>query len=184
MPRSTELAHLLIRPRLQPGDCAIDATLGNGHDAIFLARLVGEAGRVWAFDPQPAAHAAAMGEFKAQGMDPGRVTFLQAGHETMAEHVTDGIHAIMFNLGYLPGGDKSYTTRTPTTLTALHAAVGLLARGGVLTVVAYPGHAGGDEEGVAAAALLAELPTPWKVYRYESLNAKRPAPYLLVAERE
>ena len=183
MLRSTELAHLLIRQRLQPGDCAIDATLGNGHDAIFLAQLVGGSGRVWAFDPQPAAHAAAKAEFTTQGLDAGRVTFLEAGHETMAEHVSSGVQVIMFNLGYLPGGDKSYTTRTPTTLAALHAGVALLALGGVLTVVAYPGHAGGDEEGEAVASMLAELPAPWKVYRYQSLNARRPAPYLLVAER-
>ena len=183
MPRSTELAHLLIRRRLQPGDSAVDATLGNGHDTLFLAQLVGESGRVWAFDPQPEAHAAAKVEFAAQGVDPGRVTFLEAGHETMAAHLTGSVQVIMFNLGYLPGGDKSYTTRTPTTLAALQAAVGLLASGGLLTVVAYPGHAGGDEEGEAVAAMLAELPTPWKVYRYQSLNARRPAPYLLVAER-
>jgi len=183
MPRSTELAHLLIRQHLQPGDSAVDATLGNGHDAVFLAQLVGESGRVWAFDPQPAAHAAAKAEFAAQGVDPGRVTFLEAGHETMAAHLTGSVQVIMFNLGYLPGGDKSYITRTPTTLAALQAAVGLLAPGGLLTVVAYPAHAGGDEEGEAVAAMLAELPTPWKVYRYQSLNARRPAPYLLVAER-
>ena len=183
MPRATELAHLLIRPRLRPGDSAIDATLGNGHDAIFLSQLVGESGRVWAFDPQPAAHAAAMAEFAVQGMDAGRVTFHQSGHESMAEHVTSGVQAIMFNLGYLPGGDKSYTTRTPTTLAALHAAILLLSPGGMLTVVAYPGHVGGEEEGGAVASMLAGLPAPWKVYRYEALNARRPAPYLLAAER-
>ena len=146
MPRSTELAHLLIRQRLRPGDRAIDATLGNGHDALFLAQLVGEHGRVWAFDPQPAAHAAAKAEFAAQGVDQGRVTFLEMGHETMAAHLTGSVQAIMFNLGYLPGGDASIITQPTSTDRALRDAYDNLRPGGRLICVAYTGHPGGPEE--------------------------------------
>jgi hypothetical protein len=52
----------------------------------------------------------------------------------------------MFNLGYLPGGDKSVITLTESTLTALTIASRILARDGILTVLAYPGHPGGDSE--------------------------------------
>ena len=185
MLRATDLAHLLIRQHLQPGDRAVDATLGNGHDAIFLTRLVGTHGRVLAFDPQPAAHEAARREFARQGVDAGPVTFLCCGHEEMSAQVGPGpVAAVMFNLGYLPGGDRHFTTQTATTLTALEAAITLLESGGMLTVIAYPGHPGGAEEGLAVAALLAALPAPWKVFRHECLNARAPAPYLLVALRE
>ena len=37
---------------LRPGDVAVDATMGNGKDTQFLCELVGETGRVYAFDVQ------------------------------------------------------------------------------------------------------------------------------------
>jgi hypothetical protein len=56
------------------------------------------------------------------------------------------IKAIMFNLGYLPGGDKTIITYTDSTISALNNACYLLSNDGVMTVIAYPGHPGGDEE--------------------------------------
>ena len=53
----------------------------------------------------------------------------------------------MFNLGYLPGGDKSVTTLRTTTLEAIRKAVDKLTVGGVLTVTIYPGHPEGKIEG-------------------------------------
>lgn len=183
MLRATALAHTLIRQRLRPGDWAIDATLGKGQDAICLAECVGMAGRVFAFDPQAAAQAAARRAFAAQGVDASMVTFCPCGHETMATYVDPGtVRAVMFNLGYLPGGDQAYRTQTGTTLRALQVALTRMQLGGMLTVIVYPGHPGGAEEGAAVVALLATLPAPWKIYRYEALNTKLPAPALLVAE--
>jgi hypothetical protein len=79
-----------------------------------------------------------------------RVSLIQACHADMAEHIPDSLHgrisAIMFNLGYLPGGDKTIITQTDSTLKALNAAIGLLSPSGLLTVLAYPGHQGGDQE--------------------------------------
>ncbi|PID81943.1 hypothetical protein CSB20_00400, partial [bacterium DOLZORAL124_64_63] len=48
----TAQAHLLVRDHITPGDTAIDATLGNGHDTLFLARCVGKTGTVIGFDVQ------------------------------------------------------------------------------------------------------------------------------------
>jgi hypothetical protein len=56
------------------------------------------------------------------------------------------VAAITFNLGYLPGGDKSVVTQTTTTRMALRLSMDLLRPGGILVVVAYRGHTGGPEE--------------------------------------
>ena len=77
------------------------------------------------------------------------------------EHARDWrgeVAVVMFNLGYLPGGDKSLVTRPDTTLPALRAALDLLAPGGLVSVVAYPGHFGGAEESEAVEAFLRDLP--------------------------
>ena len=46
------LAADILRQAVAPGDTAVDATMGNGHDTLFLCQLVGEGGRVYAFDVQ------------------------------------------------------------------------------------------------------------------------------------
>ncbi len=142
----TNIAHQHIKEILKPSDVAIDATLGNGHDAVFLMHLVGASGAVFGFDIQEAAIAAT----QANSAGIAGLTLIHASHALMAEKIPVQHHghikAIMFNLGYLPGGDKSIITQTDTTLCALNAAITLLAADGILTIMAYPGHAGGDLE--------------------------------------
>lgn len=50
---------------------------------------------------------------------------------------------VAFNLGYLPGGDKTIITKPETTLPALEAAKGILMPGGLISLVVYVGHPGG-----------------------------------------
>ncbi len=134
---------------LQPGEVAVDATVGNGHDTLFLAQQVGAQGHVYGFDIQEEALARTRRRLEEAGLRD-RVTLLQMGHEHMAEAVPAAWHgrigAVMFNLGYLPGGsDRTCITRPQTTVPALEAALRLLRPGGVLTVVAYRGHPGGPK---------------------------------------
>lgn len=147
-----EEAQRAVAESLHEGGIAVDATAGNGYDTLFLARIVGAAGKVYAFDIQQAALTAAAARLQQAGL-ASRVALFHAGHEAMPEHLPTEyigkIDAIMFNLGYLPSGDKSVITVTETTLQALNQAATLLAAGGVLTILAYPGHAGGDAETAA-----------------------------------
>jgi ubiquinone/menaquinone biosynthesis C-methylase UbiE len=50
--RVTDVAHVIWQQLVQPGDSVVDATCGNGHDALFLAQLVGPSGRLHGFDVQ------------------------------------------------------------------------------------------------------------------------------------
>lgn len=148
LPSAVGWAQLLMQDRLRSGDTALDATAGNGHDTLFLARLVGETGHVWAFDVQEAAVLESRRRLSESGARHAAV--IHAGHETMSHHVPVEFHGrlrgIMFNLGYLPGSDKSVITQTKTTLSALTSAIEMLAPGGLLTVAVYPGHEGGADE--------------------------------------
>jgi hypothetical protein len=144
-------AHNIIRNVLHSGDIAIDATVGNGHDTLFLVEQVSPAGRVFGFDIQQAAIAST--RIKAGAycrMRPECLTLIQASHADMSEKIPLQYHGkisvCMFNLGYLPGGDKSIITQTDSTITALNIASRLLSGNGVITVLAYPGHQGGDLE--------------------------------------
>lgn len=142
-------AHDLIKDILHPGDIAIDATVGNGYDTLFLAGQIAPSGQVYGFDIQQAAIDSTREKFRHNELQD-CLTLIQASHADMAEKIPEQIHskikAIMFNLGYLPGGDKSLITLTDSTLTALTAAARILAVDGIITLLAYPGHPGGDQE--------------------------------------
>ncbi len=178
------LAHLFLRGRVKAGDRVADATCGNGRDTLLLAQLVGEAGRVWAFDLQEVALAAAKELLAAHGVLD-RVELVRAGHERLAAEVVDGsLAAVVFNLGYLPGGDRRVITRPATTLPALAAALGLLAPGGLLLVVIYTDHDGAREEEEAVTNWATALePRSFNVWASRQLNRSAAAPYLVLVEK-
>lgn len=130
---------------LGPGARAVDATLGGGGDAQALCELVGECGRVYGFDVQPAALERTRARLEAAGLC-GRARLYCASHADMERYVPEPVDAVVFNLGWLPGGDHAITTRTDSTLRALDAAARLVKPGGLITVCAYPGHAEGARE--------------------------------------
>ena len=135
----------LIEPALYDGARAVDATMGNGQDTLWLCQKVGEAGRVYAFDVQSEAVARTRQRLEDAGVAH-RAELNCLGHERMAEAVPGPVDVVMFNLGWLPGAAHAVTTRTETTLLAVNAALGLLKPDGLLTVCVYPGHPEGTRE--------------------------------------
>lgn len=174
------MAQQLIRQRISPGDRVIDATVGNGHDTLFLAQSVGQTGSVIGFDIQEMAIASA--SKLVSGMR--QVAFHQMDHAQLAETVTAPIQAAMFNLGYLPSGDKSLITKPPSTLSALNSTTKILSSGGLITIVVYTGHPGGPEESEAVMVWASALDqSQFTVIRYDFLNRMNHAPYLLAVEK-
>jgi predicted methyltransferase len=172
---------------LTQGAIAIDATVGNGHDSLFLAQQVGATGQVYGFDIQAAAITATYDK-AVQAQLATRLTLCQACHSQMAAYIPIRWHgyvqAVMFNLGYLPGGNKQVITQADSTLAALLVACQLLAPNGVLTVLAYPGHLGGDVETIAVTAWLRQLEkTAFSVDEIASPIDKPYAPRLFVVHK-
>lgn len=183
MMRVSELAHVLVQPALHAGAWAVDATVGNGHDTVWLAGKVGPSGRVFGFDVQAEALMLAGEAVRAMG----HVALVHAGHERMAEmlpaEARGRIAAVMFNLGYLPGANKALVTRVETTLAALHQALELVRCGGMVSVIVYPGHQGGAGEAEAVRAWTRTLPGAFAASVHARVNAKGAAPELVLVER-
>jgi predicted methyltransferase len=178
-----------VAERVKPGDVVVDATAGNGSDTLFLARLAGLGGKVYAFDIQSEAleltHKRLVSAAEKEAL--ALVTLLHTGHENMATNIAREHHgqiaAIMFNLGYLPGASQDVITQPSTTLAALEAALKLLRSGGVLTIVVYPGHEGGGQEADAVQAWAAGVPPSLAqtiLYRFPQ---KAAAPYLIALNK-
>jgi predicted O-methyltransferase YrrM len=184
---AVEFSHALLRERLFAGDVAVDATAGNGHDTHFLAQLTGEEGRVFAFDVQGEAITATRQLLERWGVPKSSWELIHAGHETLAEKIPQDLHGriggVLFNLGYLPGSDKSVITRAETTVMALRAALRLLRPGGIIVIVLYTGHAGGAEEAQAVRDWAQGLPPrETHVIEYRALNTRHPAPEVIAIE--
>jgi predicted methyltransferase len=147
--RLTEKVHHILTNHLKEGDRAIDATAGNGYDTLFLAEQVGASGKVIAIDIQDCAIQSTRERLESAGLID-RVRLVTEDHAiTLRKLMVDDhekVAAITFNLGYLPGSDKSIQTRAESTEEALAASIQLLRTGGYLCVTTYRGHSGGTAE--------------------------------------
>ncbi len=178
--RATAFAHELVREVLREGDLAVDATCGRGHDTLFLAELVGAEGEVLGFDIQKEAIESTRSRLVEAAMDA-RVTLHLASHDRLTAILGErrAAMAVLFNLGYLPGGDKGRITTSATTLPALEQALTALAPGGLLGVTVYPGHPGGGDEAKAVGAWMGALPQETcEVIRYGFINQRGDPPYV------
>src|SRR5574339_2358 len=112
--RVLQFAKTIMENTIQPGDIAVDATLGIGHDTLFLANLVGNSGKVFGFDIQESAVLSSKARLEENHVE-NRTVLFQKGHEHILEYLPTIYHgkvkAAIFNLGYLPGSDKSIVTK-------------------------------------------------------------------------
>eukprot|EP00884_Botryococcus_braunii_P007729 jgi/Botrbrau1/16958/Bobra.49_2s0021.1 len=186
--RLTAVAHALWGQFVRAGDRVVDATAGNGADALFLARAVGPSGHLTIIDIQEDAVRSTRSVLEdsdegQRGLLPS-LSFVVGCHSRLEEHVQEAT-LVCFNLGYLPGwGRKGLVTRADTTLAALQAVSRVLRPGGIISVLAYHTHPGGEEEYEAVKDFMAGLPTShWTTFEQRLVN--RPAaPILLVAWRD
>lgn len=134
-----------IAAHIKEGGIAVDFTMGNGHDTLYLSKAVGDLGKVYAFDIQEQAVKNTAALLEENGCC--NCTLICDSHSNVKKYVKEEICAGVFNLGYLPGGDKKVTTLRPTTKEAVESAIELLAPDGIVLIAVYPGHAEGALEG-------------------------------------
>jgi len=134
-----------ISAHIKEGGTVVDFTMGNGHDTLYLAKAVGPTGKVYAFDIQQQAVDNTAKLLAENGCE--NCVLICDSHSNVKKYVSEEICAGVFNLGYLPGGDKKVTTLRPTTKEAVEAAIELLAPDGIVLIAVYPGHAEGALEG-------------------------------------
>jgi predicted methyltransferase len=135
---SLNISHELVSNVVKTGDIVVDATMGNGNDTLFLANLVGDTGKVFAFDVQKLA----LDNTNKRLSDAG----LLDGHQNISKYVPQGIKAVMFNLGYLPKGDHNIGTKAETTIAAIESCLELLCKEGIVMLVIYYGGDSGFDE--------------------------------------
>ena len=116
---AVHLAHEFLRLNVREGDICIDCTAGRGKDTAFLCELVGESGKVIALDIQPEAVESTKSLISERGFEGICSVYLDS-HENVDSYAEAGtVSAIVFNFGWLPGGDHTKHTHTESSITAL-----------------------------------------------------------------
>ena len=180
---AVQISREIINQTVKQGDIVIDATCGRGNDTLLLARLVGAAGRVYSFDIQESAVQSAQLLLEKEQLND-RVRLIKADHAQISLYIDEKIHAAMFNLGYLPGGSHQITTKSLTTIKAVEETLGLLAPGGIITIVAYPGHESGAEELKELRNYLSTIPQQqFDIIAVSFLNQINCPPQLIVVQK-
>lgn len=163
---------------IRRGDTVIDATCGNGYDTLALLKLVADAscrGCVYGLDIQSMAleSTSSLLDELADQDERKLVKLSLVCHSKMEDVVPKDtpVRLVAFNLGYLPGGDKTIVTRSATTLLALQAASRMLDSGGLISLVVYVGHPGGRDELETVESFASSLPMEsWVSSKLEMLN--------------
>ncbi|XP_074576866.1 tRNA (mnm(5)s(2)U34)-methyltransferase, chloroplastic isoform X3 [Curcuma longa] len=183
--KATEVAHSVWKNIIQKGDTVIDATCGNGYDTLALLTMVSDEsynGCVLGMDIQQEAldNTSSLLEISVEENKRKLVKLFKLCHSKLEDIVRETpVRLVAFNLGYLPGGDKTILTSPGTTVAALHAACRVLQSGGLISVMVYIGHPGGRDELEVVQGFASDLPVEaWTSIEFEMLN--RPTAPVLV----
>lgn len=173
----------MINEHVKEGDIVLDCTVGNGNDTISLAKLVGQTGKVYGFDIQKKAIDITLKQLTCENIN-NRVILIEDGHENIDLYIQDKLDFIIYNLGYLPKGDKTIKTNKETTLISLKKSLNLLNNNGIILISCYTGHDGGLDEKNLVEQLLSNLDQKiYNVIKYEFINQKNFPPILYGVEK-
>lgn len=184
---------------LKPGDIAVDATCGNGHDSLRLANIIlskeflqkeqqsqqAISPRLFLCDLQQSAIEATKNKlFNALSQEQLRyIRFLHSCHSTIFDQIKRP-KFVVYNLGYLPGScNKEFTTTCQSTMQSLQAAMAALDHEGIISLTAYPGHREGLLETNMLDQYFTHLASQWDLWKYHSLSREK-APCVFFLKRK
>jgi SAM-dependent methyltransferase len=178
----------ILKLALGNGDIAVDCTIGNGHDTVFLAELVGPTGHVYGFDIQKEAISATSEQVMKTGYTD-RVTLFQDSHASLLGLIPKADHSrirgAIFNLGYLPGGDKEIVTLAESTIAAVEQLLSVMEKEAVIVLVVYHGHPEGQVERDALLDYVTGLDQKRAhVLQYRFMNQVNNPPFIIAIERK
>ena len=154
--RPTDLAKFIIG-QSKDVKIAVDMTAGNGNDSKFILENL-KPETLYAFDIQKEA----MDNTLDLLGDTQNFKFILDSHENIEKYIQDKVDLVVYNLGYLPRGDKSITTHGDSTINSLKKAMEMLNKNGKIVITVYPGH----PEGLKEAGDLADFLSTLDQHRY------------------
>ncbi|ADQ14717.1 tRNA (mnm(5)s(2)U34)-methyltransferase [Halanaerobium hydrogeniformans] len=182
---AVEFSHFLIKKHLDTDSILIDATAGNGKDTLFMAELTDQNTEILAFDIQKKAVKNTQKLLEKNNLQA-QVKVIHDSHANLDKYINENqLSLVLFNLGYLPGGDKSIITKAQSTLEAVKKSLDFLKKYGIIILVIYKGHKGGLKEEKAIIDFVEALDyKKYNVLKYEFINqAAKPPEVIAIIKR-
>ncbi|MBP1925403.1 16S rRNA C1402 N4-methylase RsmH [Sedimentibacter acidaminivorans] len=179
-----DFVHMLIRQSYEDKSELrfVDATCGNGFDALFLSKVAGESGKVFAFDIQDQAieRTTTLLETNSNFKN---YEIIKDSHELINKYMSEKIDAALFNLGYLPFSDKEVTTQPDVTVNALKNLLFLLKENGRVYITTYISHDTGKEIKEIKQFLKDLSKKEYNVIHMKIINKDNAPPELFIIEK-
>ena len=172
----SDLSHHIIKDFVSNKEIAIDATLGNGYDSDFLSEIFT---KVYSFDIQEDA----CNRYKSKNIH--NVEVINDSHHLFKNYINENVDCIMYNLGFLPGGNKEITTLHTTSLESIQVGLDILNSGGIMSICIYRGHNEGKIEETCILEFLRKLPkNKFGVMSHSYLNRQEISPLMVIIEKK
>mgnify|MGYP006277399179 CR=1 FL=1 len=181
--QGVEFSHWAFNKFIENNQVFVDATCGNGNDTIFLADNVSSGGKIYAFDIQKEAIEITKNKFKKSKYN-NDIEYINDGHEKIDKYISEKVDGIIYNLGYLPGSEHNIKTEKDTTIKSLEKAVDIIDDNGLIVIVIYTEHEGGELEKEAILDYTTNLDyKTFNVMHYHFINQKKNPPEVVVIKK-
>ena len=182
MDKVLTFAKKLLKEKIDKNSIVVDATAGNGHDTLFLAKSAAK--KVYAFDIQTQAIENTT-TLIAKNNVLDKCEIILDSHLNFDKYIEEKITAVIFNLGYLPNASHNITTTAEVTLPTIEKFLTKLASGGRIIIVVYWGHDNGKIEKEQLLKQLIKLnQKEVEVLQYQFINQQNNAPFILALEKK
>lgn len=161
---------------------AVDMTLGNGNDLRKLFRTLGKESVFYGFDIQELSIQNTKDKFSESELS--KINLILDSHEYIDKYVKENIDIAVYNLGYLPKGDKKIVTNYKKVINSLEVLLEMLNPNGSVFITFYPGHPSGLEEAIHIKKYLSELnQKEFEIIKFDFINQKNNPPFLIMLEK-
>ena len=177
--RVTDLVKIII-DRKKDIKVAADMTVGAGNDSLYILENT-KVERLYGFDIQKEA------KKNTEALIGNRddFKFILDSHANIDKYIREEIDLAIYNLGYLPRGDKNITTKEASTLESLEKILNLLAKNGKVLITVYPGHEEGFLESQSLEKYLGNLDQKdFVVLELSYKNQKNMPPYVYMVGKK
>lgn len=184
---AVQFQHLIWDRSMENAKVVVDATCGNGHDLLYLAKRAQKGCHLYGIDIQMKAIKSSKDLLQSNDIAPEvSLTFIHDSHDlALAHQLKDKVIDLMiFNLGYLPGSNHEIITKPHHTIDAIKEGLNKLSKSGVITIVAYPGTPEGMEEMKSLTSYLSDLEQKlYNVCHWQPLNQVNNPPELFILQK-
>lgn len=182
-PNAIELMYFLLDKHDLKIKTIVDMTLGNGNDAYKLLSKYTDA-YLYGFDIQEKAIDNSRCHLLEQ-FSNSRFNLICDNHVNIKQHIDGKADLIIYNLGYLPGGDKNIKTNSDSTIKSLDIVLKeVLNKNGLVFITVYTGHPGGEREYDELIKYINGLnQKKFNAINFNYINQKNHPPILIAIER-